>query len=183
MEEFVTIPEGVSVDIEEKKVVIRGPKGQLERDFDDPRFNHIIEMEKKDSKIIVKASEDKRLIKSLIGTMCAHMRNMMNGVTKGYSYTLKIVTTHFPITVSQAGNDIQIKNFFGEKSMRVAKLVGQTHVRIDKDSIELTGIDIESVSQTAANIELACKLRRRDRRIFQDGIYIYTKALQTGEAI
>ena len=181
MEKFVEIPHGVSVDIEGREVAIRGPKGELKRMFDDPRFNRLIKIEKQDSRVIIKSEDDYRKINSMIGTMAAHVRNMIHGVTKGYTYTLKIVTTHFPITVTAAGKDIQIKNFFGEKNARTAKIIGHTGVHIDKDHIEVSGADIESVSQTAANIEQACKLKGRDRRIFQDGIYISRK--QSGVTI
>ncbi len=183
MEEFIEIPGKVSADIEDRRIAIKGPKGEITKDFDDPRFNRIIKIEKVGEKIVLRTEDDHRKIKAMVGTIAAHINNMITGVTKGYSYTMKIVTTHFPITVTASGSDIQIKNFFGEKSSRHAKIVGQANVKIDKEQIEVLGIDIESVGQTAANIERACKVRGRDRRIFQDGIYIYSKALQTGEAI
>ena len=183
MEEIIEVPEGISADIENKMITVSGPKGKITKDFDDPRFNRIIHMKKEGNKIIVQSDDDRRKVRAMIGAMSAHIQNMSMGVTKGYVYTMKIVTTHFPMSVNVAGKEVHIKNFFGEKSSRTAKIMGETAVKIDKDQIELTGIDIESVGQTAANIEHACKLRGRDRRIFQDGIYTYSKALQTGEAI
>ena len=46
----------------------------------------------------------------------------------------------------------------------------------NKVDVIVTGADIEKVGQTAANIERACRIRKRDRRVFQDGIYIVAKA-------
>ena len=39
----------------------------------------------------------------------------------------------------------------------------------------MEGVDIEEVSQTAANIQQACKIRKKDLRKFLDGIYVYSK--------
>jgi large subunit ribosomal protein L6 len=41
--------------------------------------------------------------------------------------------------------------------------------------VTVSGSDREKVGQTAANIEMACKIKKRDRRVFQDGIYIVSK--------
>jgi large subunit ribosomal protein L6 len=76
-----------------------------------------------------------------------------------------------------------VKNFFGEKGTRKAEIVGDAAVKIDKDTVTISGISIEDIGQTAANIETACKLKKRDRRIFIDGIYTSGKHLQTGEHI
>ncbi|MFQ6053494.1 MAG: 50S ribosomal protein L6, partial [Candidatus Bathyarchaeia archaeon] len=43
------------------------------------------------------------------------------------------------------------------------------------DDIIIEGIDIEEVGQTAANIQRATKIRRKDLRKFLDGIYVYNK--------
>ena len=45
----------------------------------------------------------------------------------------------------------------------------------EQDDVTVTGSDREKVGQTAANIERACKIKKRDRRVFQDGIYIVSK--------
>lgn len=183
MEDIFEIPNGVDMDVNEHSITVKGKKGQISRDFDDPRFNSLIQMQKDGNKLVIKASAEKRQVKAMVRTMMAHIRNMARGVTHGYKYDMKIVTTHFPITVAQQGNILQIKNFFGEKNMRLAEIVGDTKVKIEKEGLEITGINLEEVSQTAANVELACKLRGRDRRIFQDGIYMHGKSLQTGEKL
>ncbi len=183
MEKKVGIPDGVQVKIQGMSVVVRGPKDELARDFNDPRFNGLVRIEQKDSHVYVSNSDEKRKTGAVVGTVAAHIRNMILGATVGFKYEMKILYTHFPITVAQSGDEVQIKNFFGEKSLRTAKIVGRTEVKIDKELVTLTGNSIEEVGQTAANIERACKLTGRDRRIFQDGIYITSRRLATGEAI
>jgi large subunit ribosomal protein L6 len=100
---------------------------------------------------------------------------MMIGVTKGYTYKLKVVFSHFPVTVKVDKDKVLIQNFLGERKPRVAKIVGNAQVKVEGQDITVTGIDIDEVSQTASNIELACRITGYDRKIFQDGIWIVSK--------
>ncbi len=45
----------------------------------------------------------------------------------------------------------------------------------DKDTVIVEGIDIEAVAQTAANIQQATKIKKKDIRVFMDGIYVFEK--------
>jgi large subunit ribosomal protein L6 len=100
---------------------------------------------------------------------------MIQGVTEGFEYKMKTVYSHFPIKTTLQEKQIIIDNFLGEKYPRKANILGETTVEIKGDEIILTGADIEQVSQTAANIERATRIKKRDRRVFQDGIYITQK--------
>ena len=183
MEKKVEIPDKVEVKVNEMCVTVKGPNGELSKDFDDPRFNGLIKFEQKGNVFHVSNSDEKRKTGAVVGTIAAHTKNMILGVTVGFKYEMKILYTHFPMTVAQSGDEIQIKNFFGEKGFRKAHVVGKTDVKIEKETITLTGNDIEEVGQTAANIERGCKLTGRDRRVFQDGIYRTGRHLKTGEAL
>jgi len=183
MEKLIAIPENVDVKLEGREVIVSGQKGSIKRDFDDPRFNKFIAIEKRDNHIVVKNDSDKRKMKAIAGTICAHIRNMLLGITTGFKYEMKILYTHFPISVSAKDGRVEVKNFLGEKGVRATHIVGKTDMKIEKDTITLTGINIDDVSQTASNIEQACKLTGRDRRIFVDGIYLSGRFLQNGEAI
>ena len=92
-----------------------------------------------------------------------------------YEYEMKIVYSHFPITVEQRGDIMYIKNFIGERGDRSARLIGDIKIRTTEDEIFISGINIEHVSQSAANIQQACKIRDKDRRVFLDGIYVIRK--------
>lgn len=165
----VNIPEEVKVEINGNEVKVTGPKGELKRKFD---LIDGIKIEKVENKIKVSAESERRKIKAKVGTIAAHIRNMIKGVLQGFTYRLKVVYAHFPITVKVEGDKVLIQNFLGERVPRVAKIVGNTQVKVEKDEIIVSGIDIEEVGQTAANIEQACRIRGRDRKIFQDGIWI-----------
>lgn len=175
MEKKIKIPEGVEIKVEGFKVMVKGPKGELERDFTSPLYRNYIEIKVEGENVVVKSSVDKRKIKAMVGTIAAHIRNMIKGVTQGYVYKLKAVYVHFPMTVEVKGDEILIKNFLGEKMPRVAKIVGNVTVKVQGQEIIVEGIDKEAVGQTAANIEQATRVTNLDRRIFQDGIYLVSK--------
>lgn len=175
MEQKIQIPEKVQITVSGRDIIVKGPRGELKRSFDDPRFNEDINFSVSGSDFFVRTESTKRRMLAVAGTISGHAKNMVIGVTKGYKYTMKIVYTHFPITVLVKGTDIEVKNFLGEKGVRKVKILGSSEVKADKEFITVTGNSIESVGQTAANIENSCKIGKRDRRIFIDGIYLSEK--------
>jgi large subunit ribosomal protein L6 len=177
----IEIPEKVVLSVQNSVVRVKGPKGEIEKTFGDPRFEKVIKLEVNENKFIVSTSSEKKKVKAMVGTIISHVNNMIIGVTKGYQYKLKIYSVHFPINITFKDKKIQIKNFIGEKTLRFAKAVGNVDVKIDKDEIMVSGINKEEVGHTCTNIEKATRLSKRDRRIFQDGIYLSGRYLQTGE--
>jgi len=167
----IEIPSDCQVGLVDKTVTVTGPKGTLERSFPEPQTT--IKME--GNELIASTHVNRKRAKALVGTVIAHVRNMLLGVRLGYEYELKIVYSHFPITVEQRGNIMIIKNFIGERGDRKARLIGNVDVRITEEEIFISGIDIEHVSQSAANIQQACRIRDKDRRVFMDGIYVIRK--------
>jgi large subunit ribosomal protein L6 len=100
---------------------------------------------------------------------------MITGVTKGYTYKLKIVFSHFPISVKYQDKTVLIENFTGERRPRRVKVNGDIKVKIETEDIIISGINLEEVSQTAAKIEQSTKVRRKDPRVFLDGLYVYER--------
>ncbi len=101
---------------------------------------------------------------------------MIKGVEKGYTYKLKIIFAHFPISVKVKGKEVHVENFFGERSARVSRIMGDaTKVSVVGEDVLIQGPSLEDVSQTAANIELSTKIKGKDQRVFLDGLYIYSK--------
>jgi len=172
--QVVEIPDGVEVEIEGNTVRVKGPKGELARTM--PRTSGVI-MRKEDNKVVVEAFFANARKRALVGTIAAHIRNMIRGVTKGYRYKLKIIYSHFPVKVKVEGDKVVISNFLGEKAPRIAQIMPGVTVKVKGSDVIVEGIDIEAVGQTAANIELATKITEFDRRKFMDGIYIYEKGV------
>lgn len=167
----VEIPEGVEGMLDGRIVTIKGEKGELTRDFSHAPIN--IQLEGKT--VTVQASWPRKKEAALVGTVRSHIQNMIKGVTAGFTYKLKIVFSHFPITVKIQGKTLTIQNFTGERNPRKAKIMGDTKVTVKGDDIIVQGINLEDVSQTAANIQNATKIRNKDPRVFLDGIYVYEK--------
>jgi len=168
MEKELMIPESVTMEIKDKHVKITGPKGELKKEF---KYFFDIKIAEKDNKIVVNYSSDRRKVKAMVGTIIAHIRNMIKGVTEGYTYKMKVVYSHFPVTVKVESDKVMIQNFLGENIPRIAKIVGDTKVEVAGQEITLTGPNKDDVGQTCGNIEQACRISKYDRRIFQDGIY------------
>ncbi|MBS71682.1 MAG: 50S ribosomal protein L6 [Thermoplasmata archaeon] len=171
----VLLLEGVSASLDGDVLTIDGPNGSTSRAYTHPKVNVNVV----DSKIVVQCELPRRKDKAICGTWRAHINNMVTGVTDGFEYKLKAVYSHFPMTLSVSGSSFEIKNLFGEKVPRVANLKwtpSEVQVKVEnKSDVIVSGVDREKVGQTAAIIEKACRIRGRDRRIFQDGIYIVSK--------
>lgn len=165
------IPDGVTVNLDGKTVEVSGEKGRLVRDFSHAPISILLE----DGEIVVSALWARRKVSALVGTVCSHIGNMIKGVTEGFTYKLKVVFSHFPISVKVRQDRIAIENFIGERNPRIAKIVGDTKVSVRGDDIVVQGLNIEEVSQTAANIEQATRVKEKDPRKFLDGIYVYEK--------
>jgi large subunit ribosomal protein L6 len=167
----VAIPEDVKVTYKNNTLAVTGPKGMLSRTFSHPR----ISMKVKKDKVTLETIMPKRKDNALVGTWEAHIANMVKGVTHGFRFTMKVVYSHFPVKTILKDKEFVIENFLGESHPRTAKILGDTNVEIKGDTISLSGINLEHVSQSSANIELATKITNYDPRVFQDGIYLIDK--------
>ena len=168
----IEIPKEVEANIEENKLIVKGPEGENSREFNVGKIN----FEKKDNKIILSHEKATKKEKKIINTTIAHIKNMIKGVQEKFEYKLKICSSHFPMTVKIEENKVIIKNFLGEKIDRKTKIPEGAEVKIEKDIITIISTDKEIAGQAAANFENITKIRNKDIRIFQDGIYIINKA-------
>ncbi len=165
------VPDEVEIKVDARIISVTGEKGTLTRDFSAAPI--AIELENK--KLRIQTNWPRKREAALVGTISSHIQNMITGVTKGYVYKLKIVFSHFPISVKAQGNKVSIENFTGERSPRWARIMGDAEVSVKEDDVIIQGINLEDVSQTAANIELATRIKRKDPRVFLDGIFVYQK--------
>ncbi len=171
----IPLMDGVNATLSGDLLSVSKGNNSLSREFVHPK----IELRVSNEEIIVFCNLPRRAEKALSGTWSAHINNMVNGVDVGYEYHLKAVYSHFPMTLKVQGDIMTVTNLFGEKVPRVAKLPwspSDVEVKIsNKTDVVVKGIDKEKVGQTAANIERSCRIKNRDRRVFQDGIYITSK--------
>lgn len=169
--EKIEIPEGIEIDTAGSEVVVRcGGKKNAKK------FNIRNVVIKKQGNCLVLESKKatKKEIK-MIKTIKAHIKNMLCGMKENFIYELEAVYVHFPMNVSVEGGKIIIKNFLGEKKQRVCAILPEAKVTLNKNVIIVESHNKEIAGQMAANLEKATKIRNRDRRKFQDGIYITKK--------
>jgi large subunit ribosomal protein L6 len=150
----------------------KGSYGSVQKDF--TKMPAIIDL--KDNKITIKSRGNRKEDFALVNTIQSVINNMIKGSSKGFTYRLKIVFAHFPISVKIKNREIFVENFFGERSARTSKIIGSdTKVTVEGEDVVITGPNIENVSQSAANLELATRIKNKDSRVFLDGVYIYSK--------
>jgi large subunit ribosomal protein L6 len=166
------IPDGVTVSMDGTRVVVAGPKGTLTREMRFPGIAIAID----DGLVTVSTGVTRKRVVAMVGTLASHIRNMCRGVSEGYEYRMKVVFSHFPIQLKLQGTTLVIDNFLGEKQSRFARIEPGVTAQVGNDAVTLSGIDKEKVGNSAANIEHATRIRNRDPRVFQDGIYIVERA-------
>jgi large subunit ribosomal protein L6 len=165
------IPKGFEVAVAGKKVTVKHAGKSMEKTFN----CRAIDLSVENGKVIIHAHKLNRKLGSTIKTVAARIKSMFKGLEHEYVYKMEIVYSHFPMNVTLKGNTMEITNLCGGKSPRKASILPGVKVEIKGKEIIATGNDKEIVSQTCANIENATKLVGRDRRVFQDGIYIVSK--------
>ena len=172
MSEEIKIPSGVTLKLDVKRIFAKGPKGEVQRDF-----SHVasVSIEKSDNSITIKTTSSRKRDKSLVTTLRTEINNMLLGVTRGFTYKLKTCHSHFPITVKVDKDKhlVNIENFIGERYPRIAAIAGNVDVSVKGDDVIVSGADKEAIGQTSTNIKRACRIREKDPRVFQDGIYLY----------
>ncbi len=169
--ETITLPEGVSCEY--AKGTIKCSKGSVElsRQIKIPE----VSIKTENGSIALICEKGNKTHKKRITSALAHVRNMLLGLDNKFVYELEAVNVHFPMTLKLEGSKIIINNFLGEKTPRHSKVLPNVSVEIKGKQIIISSHDIESAGQTAANLEKATKVRGRDRRIYQDGIFITKK--------
>ena len=168
----IVLPSEVSITKQENLIVTKGSFGSVQKDF--TKMPAIIDLQ--DNKITIKSRGNRKKDFALVNTLQSVINNMIKGSSQGFTYRLKIVFAHFPISIKIKGKDIVVENFFGERSPRTSKIIGNdTKVSVEGEDIIVKGPNIENVSQTAANLELATRIKNKDSRVFLDGVYIYSK--------
>lgn len=169
----IKIPQGITIENDKGLITIKSTKGTLQRRFSSPIVDIAITSEQM---VLTSKQKSSRNKKRIINTMASHIKNMIEGVQYPYVYKLKIISGHFPMTVTLDKNTIVVKNFLGEKVPRKAKILDGVKAEIKGDEIIVTSINKELAGQTAGNIEMSTRITNKDRRIFSDGIFITAKS-------
>ena len=170
----VDVPSGVEITFgENNHVVVKGPKGQLTRDF--PRT---IILRREEQQVLVSRPNDEGKQRALHGLSRSLLSNMVTGVTTGYTRTLEVQGVGYRAQLQ--GTNLQLALGFSHPVI-VAPPAGITFV-VEGPRVLIQGIDKEQVGQVAANVR---KLRPpepyKGKGIRYQGERVRRKAGKTGK--
>ncbi len=170
------IPENVSAEADHLDIIVDGPEGTVTRRLWYPDVSVDVDGDH----VVIESDTENAKTNATIGTFESHIRNAFHGVTEGWEYEMEVFYSHFPMQVRVEGDEVVIENFLGEKASRRTTIHGDTQVAVDGEALTLSGPNKEHVGQTAADIEQLTKVKGKDTRVFQDGVYITQKPQKGG---
>jgi len=140
----IAVPQGVSVTIDDSEVTVKGPNGELQR-----QFNPDMQISLGDNTLTVSRPSDDRTHRSLHGLTRSLLANMVEGVTSGFVRTLEIVGVGYRARME--GNNLVINIGFSHP-VEVTPLPGITLSVEGNNRMKVSGIDKEVVGEMAARI-------------------------------
>ena len=141
---ILTFPENVNVNVENNIVTVKGPKGELSLEL-----VKNIEVKVENNTVAVEPSKNDKFTHAMHGTTNANIKNMIIGVTEGYTKSLEIVGVGYKFNVQ--GNKLTINAGYSHPVVMEAP-AGITVKQINNTEIELAGIDKIKIGEFAANI-------------------------------
>jgi len=140
----IEIHEQVTVEVKNGQVVVAGPKGSLSL-----KIRPEIEVSLKENQVVVSRQDNEQLSRFLHGLTRTLIANAIEGVTKGFSKTLKLVGTGY--RVSLEGEELVLLVGFSHP-VKIKSPEGIKFEVEGNDKIKVLGIDKALVGQTAAKI-------------------------------
>ena len=119
----IQIPEKVKAEILDNVIIVEGRLGKLKKNI--IRIPVVVMVQ--DKKIVIRPHGRRKKDLAITNTVRSIIRNMLTGVEKGFTYKLKIVSAHFPMSVKLRGDKVNIENYFGERSPRTSQIVGEAY--------------------------------------------------------
>ncbi|MBZ9577761.1 50S ribosomal protein L6 [Patescibacteria group bacterium] len=139
----IPIPEGVEVKIEGQNVIVKGPKGELQKEV-----RPEIKVEIKENEILVSPEKETKKTNAFWGLTRTLISNIIKGVTEGYEKKLEIQGVGYRANLE--GEDLVLQVGFSHP-VKIDKVEG-IKFEVEKNIITISGIDKELVGQIAAKI-------------------------------
>jgi large subunit ribosomal protein L6 len=171
IQKIIEIPEDCTIELFDKAIVIKKGSEEIRRNYKIDNLKLILAK----NSLTIEKQKTNKMDKKLINSLISHIKNAIKGLEKKYEYNLQICSIHFPINVKFEKNKVIVKNFFGERKDRIIEIDPRVSVKIENDIIKLESSDKELAGQEASKIETLTRISSRDRRVFQDGIWIIKK--------
>jgi len=146
----IEVPTGVQVEIEDSRITVRGPKGELTR-----LFHPDMTISLEEGQIVVRRPTDNRKHRSLHGLTRALLANMVQGVSEGFRKELEIVGIGYR---AQIQGEKLVLNVGYSHSVEIVAPEGIT-ITVGRGAkrIAVEGVDKELVGQIAAQIRAVRK--------------------------
>lgn len=141
----IVIPDGVELKIENTKIIIKGPKGQLKQTLSSD-FELIHDKENK--KLTIKTKKESKINSALWGLSRSLFFNMIKGVTDGFEKKLEINGVGYRVSVQ---DNKLVLNLGFSHPIEIQAPEG-IDFRVDKNIISVSGADKQLVGQIAAKI-------------------------------
>ncbi len=141
----IVIPSGVELKFQDSVLSVKGPKGELRM-----QVHELVDIEIEEGVAKVNPKDNSKFANALWGTFASHLKNMVQGVTEGFSKKLLVEGVGF--RVEQKGNKIEMKLGFSHPVE--LEVPNDLTVEVDskENSITVSGIDKQRVGQFAADI-------------------------------
>lgn len=152
----IPVPAGVKVAVKDRTVNVEGPKGKLSMPLRPEVDVAFVEAEKHVAVSLAKGfTTEDRMARAMWGTTRAHIRNMVEGVSKGYERNLQVVGTGWSATLSGK----QLKLLLGYANPITLTVPDGVTVAVDKAQgdttpVKITGVSRDAVGQFASKIRL-----------------------------
>ncbi len=140
----ITVPKGVTVNIQGNQVTVKGPKGELERSFD-PSMSVTL----KEGVLTVTPPGDQPRYGAVHGLTRALLANMVQGVSQGFEKGLEVVGVGY--RVQKAGEKLVLQSGFTHP-VEVAPPAGVSFVVEGTNRVKVLGVDKELVGDVAAKL-------------------------------
>jgi large subunit ribosomal protein L6 len=140
----ISIGKNIQVDIAGSSVKVKGPKGELSREFPEG-----VAFALEDGKLIVSRADDEKRTRALHGLSRSLLANMVAGVSDGFTKTLELQGVGY--RVAQAGPKVTLSVGYSHP-VEIEPPPGITLEVDGTTRLHVRGIDKELVGQVAANI-------------------------------
>ncbi|WP_424769165.1 50S ribosomal protein L6 [Paenibacillus sp. sgz302251] len=140
----IQVPNGVSINLDNTVITVKGPKGTLSREIHKDMKVNVAETE-----IVIERPSDNKLHRSLHGTTRSIIANMVSGVTEGFSRNLELVGVGY--RANKTGDKIVLNVGYSHP----VEIVPEAGIEFDvpaNTKITVRGIDKERVGAVAAQI-------------------------------
>ena len=171
----IPVPSGVDISVAERRIVVKGPKGSLERDLPGT-----ITVRQDGDTLLVERPDDQRQTRAMHGLVRSLVNNMVVGVTDGFVKELEIIGVGYRATAK--GQDTLDLALGFSHPVEVKAPAGVTFDVPSPNRIDVKGSDKELVGQVAADIR---KLRKpepyKGKGVRYLGEHVVRKAGKSGK--